>query len=129
MCLYSKTLKTSLAKLNAQSNQLVSLPEGKPFFAGMMILESLLLADNKLMALPHELAELAENNALVELDLTNNPVVQDDSDFLIPKPIMKILNKRVAMRSKPRRQALMRRGFEVRTSVKEKLEANDSIAD
>ena len=33
------------------------------------------------MALPHELAELAENNALVELDLTNNPVVQDDSDF------------------------------------------------
>ena len=106
-----------------------SLPEGQPFFGGMLVLESLLLADNSLMALPRELAVLAEDHALEEMDLTNNPVVQDDSDFFIPRPLQKILNKREATRSKARRQQLMKRGSTIAARVKAKLEANDTIED
>ena len=91
------------------------------------MLKSVLLANNKLTTLPRELEILAEVHAFVEIDLTNNPLIQDDSDYLMPKSLQRILNKQATYRTKSKRQSLMQRGVSIKARMKEKLERIDSM--
>jgi Leucine-rich repeat (LRR) protein len=125
-CVFApRTLAASLLKLHCGANKLNSLPAE---IGNLLALESLVVTGNQLESLPSEVAFLAEEGMLEDLDITGNPCTSPSSKWDPPAPIARLLGMRTVFRSQPQRAEAIQRSIALRKRLTARRAAIGSSA-